>query len=254
MAPVHGWDIWSSKWTFSQSWCVRSRKNGQALGFEQVCQGPNCDGYKTGSEHLQNCTPCGVFLFCSGQHLSEVVQGRNSGELAKSQPRRIDAHRCVVRSNTRAAVAQINEELHAGSDRKVSKYIVHHSLLCMGWHSRRPARVPMLSPIHRQKCQQWVCEHQNWTKEQWKKGSWSDKSHFHLHHVDGRMRVRHLLGEHMAPGCTMGRSQVRGGSVMLWSMFCWESLASLTYCMTNMFVNYINHINVTYKTQLMWFT
>ncbi|KAK3524459.1 hypothetical protein QTP70_029308, partial [Hemibagrus guttatus] len=28
----------------------------------------------------------------------------------------------------------------------------------------------------------------------------------------------------MAPGCTMGRRQAGGGSVMLWAMFCWETL------------------------------
>ena len=43
MAPASGWDTLSSKWTFyPQSWCVRSRKNGQTLGFERVWQGPNC--------------------------------------------------------------------------------------------------------------------------------------------------------------------------------------------------------------------
>ncbi|XP_051512984.1 uncharacterized protein LOC127417191 isoform X2 [Myxocyprinus asiaticus] len=34
-------------------------------------------------------------------------------------------------------------------------------------------------------------------------------------HVDGRVRVRHLPGEEMAAGCTMGRRQAGGGSVML---------------------------------------
>ena len=33
-----------------------------------------------------------------------------------------------------------------------------------------------------------------------------------------------LPGEYMAPGCTMGRRQAGGGSVMLWAMFCWETL------------------------------
>ncbi|KAK3556264.1 hypothetical protein QTP70_007073 [Hemibagrus guttatus] len=49
--------------------------------------------------------------------------------------------------------------------------------------------------------------------EQWKKVTWSDES-----------RVHRLPGEHMAPGCTMGRRQAGRGSVMLWAMFCWETL------------------------------
>ena len=130
----------------------------------------------------------------------------------------------MVRSNRRATVAQIAEEVNAGSDRKVSEYTVHHSLLCMGLHSCRPVRVSMLTPVHRRKHQQWAREHQNWTTEQWKKVAWSDESRFLLHHVDGQVCVHHLPGEHMAPGCTMGRRQAGGGSVMLWAMFCWETL------------------------------
>ncbi|KAK3568332.1 hypothetical protein QTP86_004231 [Hemibagrus guttatus] len=92
------------------------------------------------------------------------------------------------------------------------------------FHSRRPVWMPMLTPVHRQKRQQWAREHQNWTMEQWKKVTWSDESRFPLRHVDGRVHVRLLPGEHMAPGCTMGRRRAGGGSVLLWSMFCWETL------------------------------
>jgi len=109
---------------------------------------------------------------------------------------------CPVWSDP-TTVAQIAQEVNAGSDRNVSEYTVHRSLLRMGLHSRRPVRVPMLTPVHRRKYQPWARELQNWTTEQWKKVAWSDESCFLLHHMDGR--VRHLPGEHMAPGCTMGR-------------------------------------------------
>ena len=59
----------------------------------------------------------------------------------------------VVRTNRQATVAKIAEEVNADSDRKVSEYTVHRSLLHMGLHSCRPVRVPMLTPVHRQKCQ-----------------------------------------------------------------------------------------------------
>ncbi|KAK3538082.1 hypothetical protein QTP70_028642 [Hemibagrus guttatus] len=88
----------------------------------------------------------------------------------------------------------------------------------------RPVRMPILTPVHCRKHQQWAREGQNWTTEQWKKVAWSDELRFLLHHVDGRVHVRLLPGEHMAPGCTMGRRQDGGGSVLLWSMFCWETL------------------------------
>uniref|UniRef100_A0AAY5KZE1 Tc1-like transposase DDE domain-containing protein n=1 Tax=Esox lucius TaxID=8010 RepID=A0AAY5KZE1_ESOLU len=52
----------------------------------------------------------------------------------------------------------------------------------------------------------------------------SDESRFLLHHVEGRVRVRSLSRGHMGPGCTMGSRQASRGSVMLWAMFCWETL------------------------------
>ncbi|ROL53358.1 hypothetical protein DPX16_20468 [Anabarilius grahami] len=85
-----------------------------------------------------------------------TVVNRRQGH---GRPRLIDARGerrlvRVVRSNRRATVAQIAQEVNAGSDRMVSEYTVHRSLLRMGLHSRRPFRVPMLTPVHRRKHQQ----------------------------------------------------------------------------------------------------
>ena len=33
-------------------------------------------------------------------------------------------------------------------------------------------------------------------------------------------------GEQMATGCTTGRRQAGGGSVMIWAMLCWETLGA----------------------------
>lgn len=41
------------------------------------------EGYTTGSEYFQNCGSCGMFLFCSGQDLLKVVQGRKTCEPAR---------------------------------------------------------------------------------------------------------------------------------------------------------------------------
>ena len=64
---------------------------------------------------------------------------------------------------------------------------------------------------------QWACENPNWTNGR----RWPCLMN---HQVGGWVCVRHLPGEHMAPGCTMGRRQAGWGSVMLWAMFCWETL------------------------------
>lgn len=49
------------------------------------------------------------------------------------------------------------------------EYTVHHSLLRMGLNRCRPVRLPILTPVHCPKCQQWASEHRNWTPAQWKK-------------------------------------------------------------------------------------
>jgi len=103
-----------------------------------------------------------------------TVVNRRQGH---GRPRLIVAHaerRLALWSDPTDELLYVN----AGSDRKV-----HHSLLRMGQHSQRPVRVPMLTPVHRRKRQQWAREHQNWTTEQWKKVAWSDESWFFFFNI-----------------------------------------------------------------------
>uniref|UniRef100_A0AAY5KPB9 Tc1-like transposase DDE domain-containing protein n=1 Tax=Esox lucius TaxID=8010 RepID=A0AAY5KPB9_ESOLU len=130
----------------------------------------------------------------------------------------------LVRTDRRSTVAQVSEHFNDGYGRNVSQHTVHRTLLRMGLRRRSPDGVPMMTPDHCRKRLQWAHERRNWTLEQWKKVAWSDESHFLLHHVDGRVRVRRLPGEVMAPECTEEREQAGGGSVMLWATFCWETL------------------------------
>ena len=83
-----------------------------------------------------------------------------------------------------AIVVQIAKEVNDGSDRAV--------------------RVPMLTPVHCQKHQQWACEHQNWTMEQWKKnlGSCHPYGYFDTYH----------LPEH----CCRLFIPFRGSSILWW--------------------------------------
>ncbi|KAK3533885.1 hypothetical protein QTP70_033007 [Hemibagrus guttatus] len=119
---------------------------------------------------------------------------------------------------SRATVAQIAEEVNAGSDRKVSEYTVHHNLLRMGLHSRRPVRVPKLTPVH---CKSTNNGHVSIRTGPRRNGR---RRPGLMNHVAGRVCVHLLPGKHMAPACTMGRRRAGGGSLMLWAMFCWETL------------------------------
>ncbi|GBN40719.1 hypothetical protein AVEN_12355-1 [Araneus ventricosus] len=74
----------------------------------------------------------------------------------------------------------------------------------MGLCSRRPTRVPLLTKRHRQLRLQWAWKHRDCTMDEWKRVAWSDESHFLIHYVDGRVRVRRLPGEYLLPSCTAG--------------------------------------------------
>ena len=61
----------------------------------------------------------------------------------------------------------------------------------------------------------------------------------------GHVCVRRLPGEVMAPGCTVGRRQAGGGSVMLWAIFCWETLGPAIHVDVNLTrVAYLNIVAV----------
>ena len=166
----------------------------------------------TGSEQLKNCSPCGVFPVCSGQYLSKVVQGRNSGEPATGS--------WVAKANWCIA-----EEVNAGSDRKVSKYTVHRRLFCI-WgcmavdQSGCPCwpRPPLKSPI----MSMWASELDHWAMEEDGLVWWIPFSFKSC----GWLGAFALLTweEHMAPGCNMGRWLADGDSLMLLAMFCLETL------------------------------
>uniref|UniRef100_A0AAY4CXQ8 Transposase Tc1-like domain-containing protein n=1 Tax=Denticeps clupeoides TaxID=299321 RepID=A0AAY4CXQ8_9TELE len=63
----------------------------------------------------------------------------------------------------------------------------------MGYSSRRPHRVPLLSAKNRKLRLQFT----NWTIEDWKNVSWSDECRFLLRHSDGRVRIWNQQHESM---------------------------------------------------------
>ncbi|GBO07077.1 hypothetical protein AVEN_55626-1 [Araneus ventricosus] len=108
---------------------------------------------------------------------------------------------------------------------------------------RRPTRVSLLTKRHRQLRIQWAREHRDWTMDEWKRVAWSDESRFLIHHVDGRVRVRHLPGEQLLPSCTAGHTQTGGGGIMLWGTFSWAALVPVVVVEQTMkATNYLNII------------
>ncbi len=95
----------------------------------------------------------------------------------------------LVRDDRIATVTQITTRYNQGMQNTISECTTHRTLKQMGYSSRRPHRVTLLSAKNRKRRLQFAQAHQNWTIEDWKNVAWSDESRFLLRHSDGRVRI-----------------------------------------------------------------
>ncbi len=95
---------------------------------------------------------------CGGKCLVEVRGQRRMGSL--------------VRGDRKATVNCYNQ----GMQNTISEHTTRRTLKQMGYSSRRPHRVPLLSAKNRKRRLQFAQAHQNWTIEDWKNIAWSDES------------------------------------------------------------------------------
>jgi len=80
----------------------------------------------------------------------------------------------------------------------------HTTLRRMGYNSRRPHQLPLISTT-KSKRLQFARAHQNWTVEDWKNVAWSDVFRFLLRHSDGRgvNRMRTWIHHALLPLCRL---------------------------------------------------
>ncbi len=123
----------------------------------------------------------------------------------------------LVRDYRNATVTQITIHYNQGMQNTFSERTTHRTLKRMGYSSRRPHRVPLLSAKNRKRRIQFTQAHQDWTIEDWKNVAWSEESRFLLRHSDGRLRIWHKEHESMDPSCVV--STVQAGGVMVWGIF-----------------------------------
>ncbi len=83
----------------------------------------------------------------------------------------------------------------------------------MGYSSRRPHWVPLLSAKNRKWRLEFAQAHQNW-KIDFENVTWSDESRFLLRHSDGRVRIWRKEHESMDPSSLV--SMVQAGGAVLW--------------------------------------
>ncbi len=124
----------------------------------------------------------------------------------------------LVRNHSKAIVTQITTRCNQGMQNIISERTTRRTLKQMGYSSRRPHRVMLLSAKNRLQLAQ---AHQNWTIEDWKNVAWSDESRFLLRHSDGRVRIWCKEHESMDPSCLVSTVQTAagGGGVMVWGIY-----------------------------------
>ncbi len=125
----------------------------------------------------------------------------------------------LVRDDIKTTVTQKITRYNQGMQNTISERTTHRTLKQMGYSSRRPHRVPLLSAKNRKRRLQFTQTHQNWTIEDWKNVAWSDESRFLLRHSDDRVRIWHKEHESMDPSCLVSTVQAAGGGVMVWGIF-----------------------------------
>ncbi len=125
-------------------------------------------------------------------------------------------------------VTQITTRYNQGMQTTISEYTTPRILKQMGYSSRRPHRVPLLSAKNRKLRLQFTQGHQNWTIEDWKNVAWSDESRILLRHSDSRVRIWCKEHESMDPSCLVSTVQAGGGGViMVWGIFSCHTLSPL---------------------------
>ncbi len=125
----------------------------------------------------------------------------------------------LVIDDRKTTVTQINTRYNQGMQNTISEHTTHRTLKQMGYSSRRPHRVLLLSAKNRTRNLQFTQAQQNWTIEDWKNVAWSDESRFLLQHSDGRVRIWLKEHESMAPSCLVSTVQAGGGSLRVWGIF-----------------------------------
>ncbi len=132
----------------------------------------------------------------------------------------------LVRDDRKATVTQISTRYNQGMQNTISERTTRRTLKQMGYSSRRPHQVPLLSAKNRKRRLQFAQAHQNWTIEDWKNVAWSDESLFLLRHSDDRARIWCKEHESMDPFCLVSTVQAAGG-IMVWGIFSWHTLGPL---------------------------
>ncbi len=208
-------------------------QNGEERGFKSLWTRNGCWCQTGRSEYFKNCCSTGIFMHNHLYSLQRMVRKRENIQWAAvvwtKMPcwcQRSEENGQTVRDDRKTTVTQITTHYNQGMQKTISERTTRRTLKQMGFSSRRPHRVPLLSDKNRKRRIQFTQNHQNWTIEDWKNVPWSDESWFLLH-SDDRVRIWCKEHESMDPSCLVSMVQAGGGGVMVWGVFSWHTLGLL---------------------------
>ncbi|GFX51874.1 HTH_Tnp_Tc3_2 domain-containing protein [Trichonephila clavipes] len=95
----------------------------------------------------------------------------------------------ITKRDRRAIFPQIAADFNAGPSTSVTVRTIQQNIIDMGFRSRRPTRVPLLTARHKALRFAWAHQHRQRTVDDWKHVSWFDEFRFRLNRADGRVRV-----------------------------------------------------------------
>ena len=131
----------------------------------------------------------------------------------------------MVLKNRKATANEINLALQ-DSGVNVSNRTVRRRLFSAGLRARKPSKRPYLNDKQRKKRLSWAREHLEWTKDNWKKVLWSDKTKISIFGSDGVRYVRRRPGEDNMPECTTATMN-HPLSVMIWDCMCMNGVGRI---------------------------
>ncbi len=146
-------------------------QNEEERGFKWLWTWNGCWCQMGWSEYFKNCWSTGIF-----REWSEKEKISCERQFKMKMPwcqRRIGR---LVRDDRKTTVTQITTRYNQGMQNSISEHTTRRTLKQMGYSSRRPHRVPLLSDKNRKRRLQFAQAHQNWTKEDWKNVALSDES------------------------------------------------------------------------------
>jgi len=155
---------WFNKfWAWHGCWCLSISPSAQLLGFTHTTISRVykewCEKGKT-SNKQQSCGPkC-------------LVESRGQRRMC-----------WLIQADRRATLNEITTRYNRGMQQSICEATTHPTLRQMGYNSRRPHQVPLIT-TNRKKRLQFTRAHQNWTVE-----DGSDESRFLLRHSDGKVRI-----------------------------------------------------------------